>query len=124
MQSYWDYKHLPNFMFSHYNDMLADLEGCIRRIAGFIGAERPDAEFERITQATAFAAVKKKAVAASAENKGPEFFRGGERTFFFKGTNERWRGVLTEEDLQLYEAAKERVLSHDCARWLENGGSI
>ena len=39
----------------------------------------------------------------------------------------RWGGRRPKEDsaaedLELYEAAKERVLSPDCARWLETGG--
>ena len=33
-------------------------------------------------------------------------------------------GVLSDEDLELYEKAKARVLSPDCAAWLENGGSV
>ena len=49
------------------------------------------------------------------------FFRGGSKAFFFKGTNGRWRDVLTEADLELYEAAKRRVLTPDCAEWLEVG---
>ena len=52
------------------------------------------------------------------------FFEGGQKRFFFKGSNERWRGVLTDEDLELYEAAKRRVLSPDCAAWLEQGGAV
>jgi aryl sulfotransferase len=52
---------------------------------------------------------------------GPEFFRGGFKTFFFKGSNGRWRDLLTADDLTLYEEAKKRVLSPDCAEWLERG---
>jgi len=48
-------------------------------------------------------------------------FKGGSDAFIFKGTNGRWRDVLTSEDLALYEAAKKRVLTPDCARWLEQG---
>jgi hypothetical protein len=48
-------------------------------------------------------------------------FKGGTDAFIYKGTNGRWRGVLTEQDLALYEAAKRRVLEPDCAEWLEQG---
>ena len=30
---------------------------------------------------------------------------GGAQTFFHSGSNGRWREVLTEEDLELYDAA-------------------
>ncbi len=48
-------------------------------------------------------------------------FTGGAQTFIHKGTNGRWQGVLTEDDLALYEAAVARELTPDCARWLEDG---
>jgi aryl sulfotransferase len=51
-------------------------------------------------------------------------FHGGAGAFFFKGTNGRWRDVLTDADLELYEQAKRRVLTPDCARWLEEGGPV
>ena len=52
------------------------------------------------------------------------FFKGGAKSFFFKGNNGRWRDVLSEADLVLYEDAKTRVLTPDCAKWLEDGGPV
>ncbi len=51
------------------------------------------------------------------------FFASGPAAFFYKGTNGRWRDVLTAADLALYEAAKERELPPSAADWLENGGN-
>ena len=48
-------------------------------------------------------------------------FQGGAQRFFHKGTNGRWRGVLTEDDLAMYAAAVARELSPDCHHWLERG---
>ena len=48
-------------------------------------------------------------------------FEGGIDRFLFKGTNGRWRGRLGDEDLALYDEARARVLSPDCAHWLEHG---
>jgi aryl sulfotransferase len=121
-QSYWNYRHLPNFLFLHYADMLADLEGAVRRIARFCEIDVDDAAIARAVEDTTFANVKKRVEAMPAEQDGSGLvFSGGQRTFFFKGTNGRWRNVLTESDLALYEAARERVLTPDCARWLEQG---
>jgi aryl sulfotransferase len=53
-----------------------------------------------------------------------QYFAGGNASFIFKGTNGRWRDVLTDEDLDLYEAARKRVLDPECARWLETGGPV
>lgn len=37
----------------------------------------------------------------------------------------RWDVViLRDDDLAMYQAAKQRVLSPDCAAWLESGGPV
>jgi aryl sulfotransferase len=123
-QTYWEYRQLPNIMLIHYNDMLKDLDDAVRRIAAFCRISASDEEIARVVEATTFSNVKKK-VNEIPEEEDPRklFFRGGARAFFFKGQNERWREILTDDDLALYEAAKTRVLSPDCAAWLENGGA-
>jgi aryl sulfotransferase len=49
---------------------------------------------------------------------------GGSSSFFHKGTNGRWRDVLSTEELRLYDAAADRELTPECRRWLESGGAI
>ena len=123
-QTYWDYRHLPNFLFVHYADLLADLEGSVRRIAAFIDHEPSEDDVARVVREASFANVKKQAITAddAAAPDEPRIFAGGQNAFIFKGTNGRWKDVLGEQDLELYEQAKRRVLEPDCARWLEQGG--
>ena len=125
-QSYWDHRHLPNFLLLHYADLLADHEASVRKIASFIEHPVSDDDVARVVEATTFANVRKKAleVEANAPSDQPRVFRGGQAAFFFKGTNGRWKDVLTADDLALYEDAKSRVLSADCAKWLETGGEV
>jgi aryl sulfotransferase len=124
-QTYWNHRHLPNFLFLHYGEMLADLEGNVRKIAKFCDIEVDDADVERVVEANTFANVRKRIEKIPEESDPMTFgFKGGLRTFYFKGTNGRWRDVLTDADLELYDAAIERVLSPDCGRWLEEGGEI
>ncbi len=122
--TYWPWRHLPNVMLLHYADMLADHEGAVRRLAEFGGIDVDDAKVARVVERTTFANMKKKASESEDPNAlRPQFFAGGSKTFFHKGTNGRWRDVLSEEELKLYEDAKARVLEPDCARWLEEGGA-
>ena len=124
-QTYWDWRHLENFHFVHYNDLLSDLEAEVRRLATFCGIDASDESIESTVHATTFANVRQRVEAvAEEEDLSSAFFIGGQRTFFHKGTNGRWREILTDEDLGLYEDAKRRVLSPDCARWLEQGGQV
>ena len=124
-QSYWEYRHLPNFYFMHYNDMLNDLEGSVKGLAAFLGEHPSPEHLARVVENTTFKNVKANAAKMDAEgDPRAVVFKGGAKSFFFKGTNGRWRDVLTEDDLALYEAAKLRVLSPDCAQWLEAGGPV
>ncbi len=121
-QSYWDFKHLPNFMFLHYNDMRADLPGTIQRIASFIEHPLSSEKLKEVVAATEFESVRQKAIQMTANEKPEErIFAGGSAAFFYKGSNNRWKDVLDEEDMALYEATKNKVLSKDCALWLEGG---
>ncbi len=48
-------------------------------------------------------------------------FKDGHQTFLYKGTNDRWRGVLTDPDLDLYERKINAELSPSLIRWLREG---
>jgi aryl sulfotransferase len=48
-------------------------------------------------------------------------FVGGSRRMFNQGTNGRWRGVLSDGDLALYEAKVRDKFSTGLAAWIEGG---
>jgi len=121
-RSYWDYRGLSNLLFVHYGEMFADPHTQIARIARFIGIEADDALIDRVVRRTSFDVVKRNA--GKLMGRLSETWRGGPQAFFHSGGGGRWRGVLTDEDLELYEEAKARVLAPQCARWLEEGGGI
>ena len=125
-KSFWEFRHLPNILFLHYSDMLKDAREAIRKIAKFIEVEVTDEDVERVFEATKFATAKKEAIASDekAGERRSDFFKGGNTSFIFKGTNGRWKDVLTQEELEMYEKKKKSVLPLDCAYWLENGGEI
>jgi aryl sulfotransferase len=50
-----------------------------------------------------------------------EGWKNGANTFFFKGTNGRWREVLSAEELALYEEKAASMLTPECQAWLEQG---
>ena len=93
----------------------------MRRIARFLEIEVPEEKWPTLSEAATFAAMKR-----DAELLGPEMnmiFEGGADRFLYKGTNDRWRDVLTTEDLALYEAAATRTLTPELKRWLERGAA-
>jgi aryl sulfotransferase len=122
VQSWWNYRHLPNILFVHYADLLADFESEARRIARFLAIDVPEAVWPMITRNCSLAEMRN--TAEKSEPALKMLFQDGAKTFFNKGTNGRWRDVLSEDELALYDAAAKRELTPDCRRWLENAGPI
>ena len=121
VQTWWDYRHLPNILFVHFNDLLTDLPGEVSRVARFLDIELDDESLASTVDAVTFRSMKR-----NAERTWPRLdslMSGGAQTFFHSGSNGRWREVLTDEDLELYDAAVSRELSDECARWLKEGSS-
>ena len=119
VQSWWDFRHLPNIEFFHYSDMLADLEGEMRRLAAYLEIDVPENAWPRIVEAVSFDGMK-----ANADQYVPEggaFWKGGAKTFINKGVNGRWRDVLSEVEVEQYEETCSRALTPDCKQWLEHG---
>ena len=79
VQSWWDYRHLPNILFVHFNDLLSDLEGEIQRVAAFLDIETPKDALPSIADAVTFKTMK-----SNAERIWPDFkgtFQGGAQSF-------------------------------------------
>ena len=119
VRSWWEWRHLPNLLFVHFEDLLRDLEGEMRRVAAFLEIEVPESAWpERVERAT-FASMKRRA--EQVVPRAGEGFDGGAQRFLFKGTNGRWREALDADELALWDAAVARQLPPACARWLEHG---
>ncbi len=118
-RTWWAYRHLPNILFVHYNDLLDDLGGEIERVADFLNIPLNEDALPEIVQAVTFDAMRERAL--QDEDNKPSAFTEGAKTFFFKGTNGRWKEVLRAKELALYEEKVSQLLTHECRAWLEQG---
>lgn len=118
-RSYWSERRRENLLLVHYNDLKADLSGEMMRIADFLGIETPQELWPSLVDAARFESMKRDGAALLP---GIEMaFKGGHETFINRGTNNRWRDVLTDEDVELYRKRVSAELSPGLAAWLENG---
>ena len=117
--SYWAERRRENFLLVHYNDLRADLDGEMRRIAAFLGIAVDPAVWASLVHAAEFAQMQAagKTLMPHTEAMFPE----GARRFFNKGTNGRWRDVLTADDLAQYDAKLRSSCGPGLAAWLESG---
>ncbi len=118
-KSWWEARSRPNVLMVHYNDLKSDLSGEMRRIADFLAIAVAQDLWPQLVAAAGFEAMRRDGDALLST--AAATFKSGGRGFFFKGTNERWRGVATDEDLALYDAKAEATLAPDCARWVARG---
>ncbi|KAL6049937.1 Sulfotransferase [Balamuthia mandrillaris] len=120
-ETWWQLRDWPNVMFIHYNDLKKDLAGQMRRIADFCEIEVSEEVMPKLVSNVTFENMQANASIYLGED-FPQFFKGGYGAFIYKGTNGRWQGVLTEEDLKLYDQVKAKYPA-DLIAWLEQAPS-
>lgn len=116
LTTYWERRHQPNVLFVHYDDLKANLEGGIRRIARFLAIDLDESRVPLILERCSFAWMK-----ANSDRIGDfgSLFSGGGQSFFHRGTNGRWQSVLTPEELATYERISRERMAPDLKAWLD-----
>jgi aryl sulfotransferase len=122
VRSWWAVRRLPNVKMIHFAALKADMPGEIRQIAEFLGTPINPSRWNAILEHCSFDYMKKNATKSTPL--GGLFWDGGAETFIHKGTNGRWRDILTAEDVERYERRALDELGEECARWLATGHSL
>lgn len=112
---------LPDLKLFHYADMIRDGRQAVQDLARVAGIDADDQLIDRVTEATAFGAMKARA-ADYAPVAGTGFWRD-DRNFFDSASSRKWEGQLSDEELELYRARLEDLIPNaDDRAWLETGG--
>lgn len=117
--TYWRERKRENVLLVHYNDLKADLAGEMKRIADFLAISVPPDVMPKLVEAATFANMKKDGDALVPMAK-MAWDRGADR-FINQGTNDRWKGVLTADDLARYDALAKRHWSRATEAWVRQG---
>ncbi len=103
----------------HFENLKTDMLGQIRRIAAFLDIPIDEKRWPSILEHCSFAYMKAQAARVLAGR--DSIFKGGPADFIYKGTNGRWKDVLTVDDCRRYEAMAREQLGEACAKWLATG---
>tara|TARA_R110002073_G_scaffold151033_2_gene305161 strand:- start:1693 stop:2403 length:711 start_codon:yes stop_codon:yes gene_type:complete len=117
--TWWGYRHLPNLLMLHFGALKEDMPREIRRIAKFLEITIDENKWDQILEHCSFNYMK-----THAEESAPlggTLWEGGAKTFINKGTNGRWRDVLSQTDSARYDALALEKLGPECAHWLATG---
>jgi len=115
----WQRRHEDNVVLVHYEDMLADLETQMRRLADRLAIEIADSELEQLATAATFDAMRSRSDRLVPDPVGvfkdrAKFFRGG-------GTGSG-RSLLDAEALAAYEHRAAQLAPPDLLAWLHRSG--
>lgn len=119
IRSWWNIRHLPNVHLIHFAKLKEDMPGEIKKLALFLNIDIDPSSWEAILEHCSFDYMKKNG--AKSVPLGGAFWEGGADTFINKGTNGRWKDLLTKEDNEHYEALCLQHLGEACTRWLNTG---
>lgn len=118
-RTYWAARRQANVLMVHYADLLADLDGEMRRIADFLEIVTAPALWPDLVHAAKFEQMRRDGDALMPTAKGG--WAGGAADFLHAGTNERWRDALTDEDVAAYRARAEHEMNPALNHWLRKG---
>jgi aryl sulfotransferase len=113
------YNHHANANRAWYEALKRDMPGQMRRIAQFLEIPIDESRWDAIVEYCSFDWMK--ANATKSTPLGGAFWDGGAATFINKGTNGRWREILTADESNAYEERARRELGEECAQWLATG---
>ncbi|MDO9460290.1 MAG: sulfotransferase domain-containing protein [Alphaproteobacteria bacterium] len=122
IRSWWEIRDLPNVLLVHFNDLKSDMPGQIRQIAAHLQIPIDESRWPAILEHCSFDYMRNNG--EKTVPLGGAIFEGGAKTFINKGTNGRWRDVLTAQDTQRYEDMARHELGEECAQWLKSGGGV
>ena len=112
----WARRHEPNVLLVHYDDLLADLDGQMRWLAGQFGIAVPEQAWPALVQAATFERMR-----GSADTVVPTagLFKSN-AAFFRRGTSGAGREILSDEELAAYHARVSQLAPSDMLTWLHS----
>jgi hypothetical protein len=102
----------------HYDDLKADLEGQMRRLALRLGIDVEEHRWHRLVQAATFESMRSRAQTV-VPGGGPEHWIEP-AAFFSRGTSGQWHDLLDDADLARYAARVRALASDDLVQWVHH----
>jgi hypothetical protein len=111
----WARRTAGNVQLVHYDDLSADLEREMRRLATLLSIAVPDAAWPPLVKAATFDEMRAGVHPAAP---GPPGILKDPQAFFRRGTSGAGRELLTKEELEHYEGRAQQMAPTDLLAWL------
>jgi aryl sulfotransferase len=117
--SWWNQRGRSNVMLLHYANIIADRHATLRQLADFLEVDLDPARLPAMAERCSIDSMRAALVASNTPIES--MFEHGAASFINKGTNGRWRDVLSPAEAALADEVAARRLPPDCAHWLVTG---
>ncbi len=109
----WARRHRSNVVLVHYDDLISDLDGTMRRLSGVLGIPVDEARWPALVHAATFEAMRDGGHAAEGLGvlKDPA-------AFFRRGVSGDGRALLSADELARYRARVATMASADLLTWV------
>jgi len=111
----WAHRDEPNVVLLRYEDMTADLEGQMRRLAALLEIPVPEDTWAGLVRAATFEQMR-----AAADRIQPAPNLKDPAKFFWRGKPRSGRALLTDEDLARYDERAAQLAPADLLAWLNS----
>jgi aryl sulfotransferase len=115
---WWKVRDLPNVKPVHYNNLRRDFVGEAKKIADFLDIDIEESLWPQIEKHCSIDYMRD--LSAKFEDLHI-IFNGGGQNFINKGTNGRWKEVLSQEEVDRCDEIAVREMGAECAHWLKTG---
>jgi hypothetical protein len=113
----WARRAEPNVLLVHYDELIADLDGQMRKIADWLEIEVPEQVWPELVEAATFKEMKSNALKRVASGDG---VLKSYDAFFKRGTSGAGREILTDDEVATYYARAATLAPADLLTWLHD----
>jgi hypothetical protein len=117
LDTFWRVRDQPNIVLLRYEDLLDDLDGQMRYIAGRLGIAITETAWPDLVRAATFEGMKGRAGELAPETSHDGFYYDRAQ-FFHSGSTGQWRQIVSEEELPRYAARVAECAPADLATWI------
>jgi aryl sulfotransferase len=115
----WARRHDPNVVLVHYDDLVRDLDGAMRRLSGVLGIPVDEARWPALVPAATFDAMRESAGASASADLG---VLKDPAAFFRHGVSGDGRALLSADELVHYRDRVVGMAPVDMLAWLHRDG--